>query len=396
MRRAATVLAPLALLCALLVGCDDGSSDGAAPPTSRTGGSEVHHLDRSRPTAAGSSAPGRRARRSLWGLVSEPCPRPGADPARCAVGPPQRRRRLDVDAPEQARRRHRRSRPTADSGQRGPFRRHHPRLGRTTAASSPPSTAASGGSGSTSANRSWPSSRGHVGLRPRRRLPRGRRRLPGPMRLFEGTIATGRWRFVTLGSTCRRPTPAARGEPLRRLRPGGRREPGPDVHGPHRRRAVGTPPAPLPPGPGGGHRSGAGTRGRLPADRHRSAPVELQTSSDGGKTWAVVWQHTFPSPVTSLAVTGQAVVVPSRTATSSVHRQRDGLLDRPPGRGRPRRPLHRRPARHPAGRPTERPPPVPHHRRRRHLANRRPPPLRWSDAGIQTGPGHEQECVLAP
>ena len=40
-----------------------------------------------------------------------------------------------------------------------------------------------------------------------------------------------------------------------------------------------------------------------------AAPVELQTSSDGGKTWAVVWQHTFLSPVTSLAVTGKAAVV---------------------------------------------------------------------------------------
>jgi photosystem II stability/assembly factor-like uncharacterized protein len=40
-----------------------------------------------------------------------------------------------------------------------------------------------------------------------------------------------------------------------------------------------------------------------------TGPVELQTSSDGGRTWAVVWQHTFASPLTSLAVTGQATVV---------------------------------------------------------------------------------------
>jgi len=40
-----------------------------------------------------------------------------------------------------------------------------------------------------------------------------------------------------------------------------------------------------------------------------TAPVELQTSSDGGRTWAVVWQHTFPSPVSSLAVAGSATII---------------------------------------------------------------------------------------
>jgi photosystem II stability/assembly factor-like uncharacterized protein len=40
-----------------------------------------------------------------------------------------------------------------------------------------------------------------------------------------------------------------------------------------------------------------------------AAPVELQTSSDGGKTWAVVWQHTFLSQVTSLGVAGQGTII---------------------------------------------------------------------------------------
>ena len=34
-----------------------------------------------------------------------------------------------------------------------------------------------------------------------------------------------------------------------------------------------------------------------------NGPTELQTSSDGGRTWAVVWQQSFPSPLASLAVT---------------------------------------------------------------------------------------------
>jgi photosystem II stability/assembly factor-like uncharacterized protein len=38
-------------------------------------------------------------------------------------------------------------------------------------------------------------------------------------------------------------------------------------------------------------------------------PTELQTSSDGGRSWAVVWQQNFPSPLVSLAVTGEAAVV---------------------------------------------------------------------------------------
>ncbi|HVW34562.1 MAG TPA: hypothetical protein VHL53_18670 [Acidimicrobiia bacterium] len=36
--------------------------------------------------------------------------------------------------------------------------------------------------------------------------------------------------------------------------------------------------------------------------------IELQTSSDGGRSWAVVWQFDFPSPLVSLVVTGEASV----------------------------------------------------------------------------------------
>lgn len=40
-----------------------------------------------------------------------------------------------------------------------------------------------------------------------------------------------------------------------------------------------------------------------------TGPVELQTSSDSGRTWAVVWQHAFPSAVSTLAVAGPATLI---------------------------------------------------------------------------------------
>ena len=130
-----------------------------------------------------------------------------------------------------------------------------------------------------------------------------------PMRLFEGAIATGRWRFVTLGFDLPQTDTGslvvsrsgvyvlAVGEDLDQTfvaRTGaGRWERRPlpcpralvtDIEAEEGLVAVCRPPSP-------------------------SAPAELQTSSDGGRTWAVVWQHTFPSTITSLAVTGQAVVI---------------------------------------------------------------------------------------
>jgi photosystem II stability/assembly factor-like uncharacterized protein len=139
--------------------------------------------------------------------------------------------------------------------------------------------------------------------------PEGTGGCTGPMRLAEGTVSTGRWRFATLGFDL---PPSDVGQ-LVASRSGvfavassknleqilmartsaGRWE----------RRTLPCPRALVAPI--------EAEQGIVAACRpiSPSAPVELQTSSDGGKTWAVVWQHTFPSPVTSLAVTGEAVVV---------------------------------------------------------------------------------------
>ena len=77
-------LAFLAFLCALLAGCDDGSSDGAAPPTSRTGGSEGGTTSTVPVDGGGFVGAWPAGEKDLWGLATEPCPRPGADSARCA------------------------------------------------------------------------------------------------------------------------------------------------------------------------------------------------------------------------------------------------------------------------------------------------------------------------
>jgi len=128
------------------------------------------------------------------------------------------------------------------------------------------------------------------------------------MRLFEGTIATGRWRFLTLGFDLP-PTDVGslvvsrsgvyavivRGldQTFLARTSSGRWE----------RRALPCPRALVAPIEA---QDGLVAACRPPAP---TGPVELQTSSDGGKTWAVVWQHTFPSSVTSLAVAGSATVI---------------------------------------------------------------------------------------
>ena len=218
-----------------------------------------------------------------------------------------------------------------------------------------------------------------------------------PMRLFEGTIATGRWRFVTLGFDLP-PTDTgslvvsrsgvyalAVGENLDQTfmaRTGaGRWE----------RRPLPCPRALV---TGIEAEEGLVAACRPPSS---SAPVELQTSSDGGKTWAVVWQHTFPSAITSLAVTGQVVVLALENGdivrsmdngvafSSAIQvgaapgvRFTDGehgiLLAGPRATAACSAP------------PTAAPPGEPS-----------PLPAELADVRrIQTGPGHEQECVLAP
>lgn len=301
---------PLALLvafCALLAGCDDDSSDGSAPSTSRTGGSQV--TTSTLPAEGGGfvsawpSGP-----KDLWGLVTEPCPRPGADTARCAVV----------------------SR-SADSGS------SWTRLSNVPAATDGRTEGDSvSGVHFADATHGWVYNRSlfatfNGGKRWQRvdlgepvlalessgttayalvgNCPQGVGNCAGPIRLFEGTISSGRWRFVTLGFEL---PPSDLGqlvvsrsgvfavavsqtlEQTFMARTGGGRWERRML--PCTRALV----API-----------EGEEGIVAACRPVSpvAPVELHTSSDGGKTWAVVWQSTFPSQVTSLAVTASAFVV---------------------------------------------------------------------------------------
>jgi hypothetical protein len=301
-------LASLALLCALLAGCDDGSSDGAAPPTSRTGGSEDATTSTVPGVGGGFIGAWPAGEKDLWGLVKEPCPRPGADSARCAAvarstdGGGEWTRLARVDAATDGR-------TQADSVSAVHFAEttHGWVYDRSLFA-----TFNGGkrwqrvdlGEPVVAVESSEASVYALVG-----NCPEGVGDCRGPMRLFEGTITTGRWRFVTLGFDLP-PTDTgslvvsrsdvyalAVGKNLEQTfmaRTGaGRWE----------RR-----PLPCPRALVAGIEA---EQGLVAACRpsSSSAPVELLTSSDGGKTWAVVWQHTFPNPITSLAVTGQAVVV---------------------------------------------------------------------------------------
>jgi photosystem II stability/assembly factor-like uncharacterized protein len=301
------LLASLALVGTLLAGCSDDGSDGAAPPTSRTGG------------AAGATsstvpaAPGRfadawsTAAKEIWAVSSEPCPRPGSDAARCGVvsrttdsgGTWTRLSRLDVGTSAEG---------TTDSVSEMHFAdsRHGWVYDRSLFATF------NGG-------RRWQrvelgnpvvavESAGQTAYALVGSCGQGVGNCTAPMRLAEGTISTGRWRFVGLGFD---PPPTdvghlvvTRGAVYAVI-----------VRGLEQTFLART-------------TSGRWERRTLPCPRALVAaieaqdglvaacrpatptgPVELQTSSDGGRTWAVVWQHTFASPLTSLAVAGQATVV---------------------------------------------------------------------------------------
>jgi hypothetical protein len=131
----------------------------------------------------------------------------------------------------------------------------------------------------------------------------------GPMRLFEGTIESGRWRFVTLGFDL----PATDSGTVVVSRSGVYALVTADnldqtllaraANGRWERRTVPCPRAIV--------AAIQAQDGLVAACRPAAAagPTELQTSSDGGRTWAVVWQQTFQSPLVSLAVTTEAVLV---------------------------------------------------------------------------------------
>lgn len=301
------LLASLALVGTLLAGCSGNRSGGAAPPTSRTGGS-AGATSTTVPVAPGVYVDAWPASdKEIWALFSEPCPRPGADTARCGVvarttdsgGSWSRLATLDVGTTPNATTDYVSAVRFADPQHGWVYdrkllasfnggRRWQPvDLGEPVVAIESAGTSAFALVGS---------------------CGQGVGNCSAPMRLAEGTISTGRWRFVSLGFDLP-PTDVGnliltrsavyavvvRGlEQTFLARTGGGR---------WERRTLPCPRALV--------AAIQAQDGLVAACRPASptGPVELQTSSDGGRTWAVVWQHTFDSPLTSLAVTGQATVV---------------------------------------------------------------------------------------
>jgi len=301
------LLASLLLVGALVAGCDDKPSDRAAPPTSRTGGA-AGATTTTAPAAAGrfvSAWPA--AERDIWALTSEPCPRPGSDAARCAVVSHtadggeswSRLARLDVGTTSEG---------TTDSvtGIHFTDAQHGWVYNRDLYATF------NGGKRWQKVDLGNPvvalDSAGSTAFALVGTCAYGVGNCSAPMRLFEGTISTGRWRFLNLGFDLP-PTDVAnivvsrtavyavvvRGLDQTFLARTGA--------GRWERRSLPCPRALVAQIEA---EDGLVAACRPPAP---TAPVELQTSSDGGRTWAVVWQHTFPSPVSSLAVAGSATII---------------------------------------------------------------------------------------
>ena len=197
-RRSLALVASLALLGALVAGCDDDSSGRSAPPTSRTGGA-AGGTTSTVPLAEGRFVEAWSAEdKDIWALTAEPCPRPEAETARCGVvshttdggGSWTRQARLDVGVTNTGTTDDVTEVHFADSQRgwaydrslfatfNGGKRWQRLDLGNPVVAltSAGPSAYALVGSCGPAAGS-----------------------CAAPMRLFEGTIATGRWRFLTLG-----------------------------------------------------------------------------------------------------------------------------------------------------------------------------------------------------
>jgi photosystem II stability/assembly factor-like uncharacterized protein len=297
----------LLLLVGLLTGCHDGGKHPSASPTTGSGGPS---------STTASTAPGPPSTlvdawftgdQDGWGLSSEACPRPGAESARCAVvsrttdggGSWTRLARLDASTAVGV---------TTDSVSAVHFAdsQHGWLFDRSLYATF------NGGKRWQPVDLGTPvTAFGSAGNQAAALIGScsGAGTCAGPMRLFEGAIATGRWRFVALGfdlpATDAGDVVASRSG-LYALVGASAAEAmllGRTSNGRWERRAVPCPRALL--------AAIEGEDGLVAACRPELAggPVELQTSSDGGRSWAVVWEHSFPSPVVSLAVTGDAAVV---------------------------------------------------------------------------------------
>jgi photosystem II stability/assembly factor-like uncharacterized protein len=297
----------LGLLAGLLAGChDDGKGGGASSTTGPGGASST-----TPPTAPTAASPGFlgasfASDQEGWALSKEPCPRPGADHAQCGVVSKTsdggntwaRLTRLDV--------------PTDDSGGTAFVNAIH--VADTTHAwAYDRSLYATFNSG-----KRWQAvdlgnavvALGSLGSQAYALVgcAAGGGNCGSPTRLAEGTIATGRWRFAGLGFdlpsttggavvSSRSAVYALVGDPGRDQvllgRTGNRWE----------RRAVPCPRAIV-----AAIEAQDGLVAACPPPG-ANGPTELQTSSDGGRTWAVVWQQSFDSPPVALAVAGDAAVV---------------------------------------------------------------------------------------
>jgi hypothetical protein len=298
----------LGLLAGLLTGCRDGGPGGGASSTTRPDGTPVTSSSTAPGPASGLVSTWFLDERDGWALSAEPCPRPDADEARCAVvsrttdggGSWTRAGRLDVrtdpaGGPEYVSRiafadpRHgwvfyRELHATFNEGKRW----QAVPLGNPVVALEPAGSQAYALVGSCGS---------------------GAGNCTAPMRLFEGTIATGRWRFVTLGFDL--PVTDAGSIIVNRSNVYALVTSNALEQVFVARTAVGRWERRTPPCLRAIVVAIEGEDGLVAACRPAmpGSPVELQTTSDGGKTWAVVWEHTFPSPVTAIAVTDQAAVV---------------------------------------------------------------------------------------
>jgi hypothetical protein len=305
-RPSLALLASVVLLGALAAGCDNKPGDRAGTPTSRTGGA-AGATTSTLPTPGHFVGTWAASEKEIWGLTSEPCPRPDSDKARCGVASRTtdagaawtRLARLDVGTTNDG---------TTDSVTavhfadplhgwaynrdlfatfNGGRRWQQVDLGNPVVALESVGTSVYALVGS---------------------CGYGVGNCNAPMRLFEGTISTGRWRFLTLGFDLP-PTDVGNLVVSRSgiyavvVRGLDQTIVARTSNGRWERRTLPCPRALVAPIEAD---DGLVAACRPPAP---TGPVELQTSSDGGRTWAVVWQHTFPSAVTSLAVAGSATVI---------------------------------------------------------------------------------------
>ncbi len=295
-------LLSVVLLCALLAGCDHHSSNRSGPPTSRTGGSSATTATTAPPPSNLHDA-SFDSEQDGWALTDEPCPKPDAADAHCAVvwkttdggASWTRLSTLDVPAAGAATTDRVDDVRFADAQHgwvydrslfatfNGGKRWQRVDLGNPVAALEVAGSQAFAlvgecGSGAGNCN--------------------------SPMKVAEGTISSGRWRFASVGTDLpstdagtlivnRTSVYAQVGDFFLARIGSGRWE---RRTGPCPRPMIapitnedGLVAACLPAIPGG--------------------PAELQTSSDGGRSWAVVWHYSFPTSLTSLAVGGSTAVV---------------------------------------------------------------------------------------